>query len=603
MVPARLPASKIHVFSGKLGIACFAPDTIVGHNSGGSNMNSTMSFLRRRLSLFLLLFLAGLSVPGPSLRAQKKEIQKEEKQDYYTKWLNEDVLYIITPDEKAVFKKLKTPAEKDHFIEQFWKRRDPDPGTPENEYKEEYYRRIAYANDHFYSGIPGWRTDRGMIYIKFGPPQGIERHPEGGPYSRKGKEGGGFTSTYPFEVWFYDHIDGAGDGIELEFVDPSKTGEYHLTLNPDEKDALLHVPGAGLTDAEAFGSMSRLDRLRLQGLGDPDSGGRLSIDRTFQSLSIRDFPFQRLERLYKLGKAPEIKFKDLEKVVTVRISYDQLPFKMRLDHLQISEDAALVPMTLYFKNADLDYKSISAQTSRATVDVYGRVERIMGQLEYAFEDTIRHDVKGAAKSLPARGISMYQKRLPLHPGRYKLSLVVRDENSGRMSTKEQLLVVPKHAPQVLASSSVILTRKAEPVSSLQNLGDPFVLGKYKVRPTQSDTFTPADHFVQAYFEVYNLKIDESTLKPSARIELSLLYWGTHGKRGEGRVVFPYTAINQEFDYSGDRLIIHKTLPFQGLIPGLYTVRFRVTDLISRNVIDNSVDFSLASPSKDMSVTP
>ena len=186
----------------------------------------------------------------------------------YKKWLSEEVPYIITDPERAAFKKLTTDDERESFIESFWERRNPNPGSPENEYKEEYYRRIAYANEHYASGIPGWKTDRGRIYIMYGPADEVDSHPSGGSYERPESEGGGETSTYPFEQWRYRYIDGVGTNIILEFVDTTMTGEYHLTMDPGEKDALLHVPGAGLT----IGGTDGHDRLIIKNGSFPTHG-------------------------------------------------------------------------------------------------------------------------------------------------------------------------------------------------------------------------------------------------------------------------------------------------------------------------------------------
>src|SRR5688572_2957073 len=186
---------------------------------------------------------------------------KPELKEAYKKWRNTDVAYIITKEEKRAFNALKTDEERENFIENFWRRRDPNPDTEENEYREEYYERIAYANENFASGIPGWKTDRGKIYIAWGKPDGIESHPSGGSYQRPSYEGGGSTTTYPFEVWWYRHLDGVGDGLEIEFVDPTGSGEYRLARDAHEKDALRNVPGAGLTTAEQLGMSTKADRI------------------------------------------------------------------------------------------------------------------------------------------------------------------------------------------------------------------------------------------------------------------------------------------------------------------------------------------------------
>src|SRR5271170_7213850 len=189
----------------------------------------------------------------PKQIKKKEAALKKELETPWKKWLNEDVTYIITDEERKAFKQLNTDEEREQFVEQFWLRRDPTPDTVENEFKEEHYRRIAYANEHYASGIPGWKADRGRIYITFGPPDEIDSHPSGGTYERPTAEGGGETTTFPFEDWRYRYIEGIGNDINIEFVDTTMTGEYHMTMDPSEKDALTYVPGAGLTLAEQLG--------------------------------------------------------------------------------------------------------------------------------------------------------------------------------------------------------------------------------------------------------------------------------------------------------------------------------------------------------------
>jgi GWxTD domain-containing protein len=143
----------------------------------------------------------------------------------YERWLQEDVAYIINNEEREAFKGLETDAEREKFIEQFWKRRDPTPDTVENEAKEEHYRRIAYANQHFESFVPGWKTDRGRVYIVYGPPDELESHPKGGTLE-------GHDVPYPFEQWLYRHIDGVGDNVIIDFIDPEWKNEFRMTADP-----------------------------------------------------------------------------------------------------------------------------------------------------------------------------------------------------------------------------------------------------------------------------------------------------------------------------------------------------------------------------------
>ena len=180
----------------------------------------------------------------------------------YKTWLNQDVAYIITDEERKAFKSLSNDEERDAFIEQFWQRRNPDPDSPENEFREEHYRRIAYANEHFAAGKPGWKTDRGHIYICLGQPDSIDSHPSGGCYERPLDEGGGETSTFPFEIWHYRYLEGIGENVDLEFVDTCQCGDYHFTIDRGEKDALQQVPGAGLTQYEQMGQAKKADRFK-----------------------------------------------------------------------------------------------------------------------------------------------------------------------------------------------------------------------------------------------------------------------------------------------------------------------------------------------------
>ena len=251
----------------------------------------------------------------PLSKDEVKKQQKALKQELgkvYKKWLDEDVRWIITDEERSAFNQLSNDEERDQFIEQFWLRRDPTPDTVENEYKDEYYRRIAYANERFSSGIPGWKTDRGRIYIMYGPADEVESHPTGGAYERPIEEGGGETQTYPWEKWRYRYLEGIGQQVEIEFVDQCGCNSYIMTMDRGAKDALAQVPGAGMTMYESMGMAQRGDRFSngLETIG-PGPFGREEIENK---------QFDRLELYAKLQKPPEIKFKDLEEVVTHKLS-------------------------------------------------------------------------------------------------------------------------------------------------------------------------------------------------------------------------------------------------------------------------------------------
>src|SRR5579871_4075109 len=275
-------------------------------------------------------------------RRKQEEKLRKELETPYKKWLNEDVTYIITDEERQAWKRLSTDDERQQFIEQFWLRRDPTPDTEENEFKEEHYRRIAYANERFASGIPGWKTDRGRIYIMYGPPDEIEDHSSGGSYQRPIEEGGGETSTYPFQQWRYRYIEGIGNDVNIEFVDPTMTGEYRMTMDPTEKDALLYVPGAGLTMYEQMGLTNKTARFQRT------DGTHLGVGNMPLPASMDEF--ERLERFAKLQKPPAVKFKDLEAAVSSRVTFNILPLKVQADFIKVTNSTVLTNITIQFEN-------------------------------------------------------------------------------------------------------------------------------------------------------------------------------------------------------------------------------------------------------------
>src|ERR1700681_3627602 len=393
-----------------------------------------------RSAIFSLLFLAiavpllpaqeardpnAAPTPQKPTKEQKRKIKKtlKELDTPYKQWLSEDVIYIISPEERQAFLQLETNEEREQFIEQFWLRRSSNPDLPDNDFKEEHYRRIAYANEHFASGIPGWKADRGRMYIMWGPAGEVESHPSGGTYDRPMEEGGGSTTTYPWETWRYRYMEGIGENVIWEFVDPSGSGEYRLTMDPSEKDALLHVPGAGLSLLEQMGMASKTDRFtRSDGTNLPKTlGGTPS--------SMNEF--NRLEQYSKAFKPPEVKFKDLEAIVTARIVRDQMHFTWRTDYLKVTNDTVLVPVTVQVPNNQLSFDSKEGVHS-ATLNVFGRVSTLTGRVVQTFEDPVSRDFPDSLFQQSLKLQSIYQKAVPLRPGLYRLDIVIKDVHSGNV---------------------------------------------------------------------------------------------------------------------------------------------------------------------------
>src|SRR6267378_4927519 len=375
---------------------------------------------------------------------------KPELKKAYKDWLEKDVTYVITDEERKAFKKLATDDERERFIEEFWRRRDPDPDTDENEFKEEYYERIAYANEHFASGIPGWKTDRGRIWIMYGKPDERETHPMGGNYDRPSYEGGGSTTTYPFETWFYRYLAGVGSGVEIEFVDPTGSGEYRIARNPSEKDALLMVPGGGLTLSEQLGLSDKADR--ISGMGQTGSN---NYQRE------QDSPFSRLQTLTDLMRPPQVKFTDLQSAVnTGVIEENPLNFDVRIDFFRQSDERVITAFTIQTENRDLVFQE-SGGLKQARINIFGRITSVAGRRAGTFEDPVITYATSEELVEAKDRKSAYQKAVALTPGTYKVDVIVRDVASGATGVRHIGFTVPKYDPQKLSTSTLVLAAKLE----------------------------------------------------------------------------------------------------------------------------------------------
>ncbi len=513
---------------------------------------------------------------------QKKKNSKALKQELsatYKKWLKEDVAYIITPEEVAAFKQLSNDEERDQFIENFWLRRDPTPDTPENEFKEEHYRRIAYANEHFGAGMPGWKTDRGRMYIIWGAPDQIEDHPTGGTYDRPQEEGGGTTSTYPWMVWRYRYLEGVGQEINIEFVDQCSCGDYKISTSPNDKDALLHTPG-GETMYEQMGLGSKAQRM------DPYAANASPVQGLENSKE-----FDKMEMLAKVQAPPPVKFKDLEEVVSHKINVNLMPFEVRTDFVKVTGDTVLVPVTLQVKNKDITFVSKDG-IQRGTVNIFGRVTGITGRVAQTFEDTVQVDVPQELLEKTMEHSSLYWKAVPLRPGRYRIDVVVKDVNGDRVGTWSHSVLVPEYNEDKLASSSLILADRMEKVAT-KNVGSgSFVLGETKLAYPHLDGADgkPAsfkrDQRMSLWMQVYNLQQDDKTKKPSANIEYEIV------NLANNQPVIHASESTAQMGNVGDQITLEKTVTLSSLQPGLYRLTVKVDDNVSKQQITPSVRFAV-----------
>ena len=515
--------------------------------------------------------------------AQQKALRQEEKGAYKT-WLDEDVRWIITDEEEKAFKSLSNDEERDNFIEQFWLRRNPNPDSPDNEYREEHYQRIAYANEHFAAGKPGWKTDRGHMYIAYGKPDSIDSHPSGGSYQRPMDEGGGETSTFPFETWHYRYLEGIGDNIDIEFVDTCMCGDYHMTLDRSEKDALLHTPNAGLTQYEEMGQAKKADRFAGGGLERLGNGPMASMQQSKQ--------FDRVSLFAKLQAAPPIKFKDLEMYMSSKkvLTGPIFPFEVRTDYVKVTNDTVLVPITLQIRNRDITFSNKDG-VARGTVNILGRVTTLTGRISQTFEETVQVDTVSEQLEKTKDNLSVYWKALPLRPGRYRVDVVIKDMNNvDHIGVWARGIEVPKYDDDRLAASSLILADRMERVPSKQIGAGNFVIGNTYIRPRVSSAPASPVTFhrnqsLNFWMQVYNLGIDDKSKQNGATIEYQIQDTATH------KTILDSSEVSNKLEHpSSDQVTLEKTLPLGGVQPGNYTVTIKINDGVTKQQIAESAPF-------------
>lgn len=492
-------------------------------------------FLQICLVMVFSTVTTGLLGQGPA-HATKKPPQKISHIDPTPNyWLEEDVRWIITPEERAAFKTLKSDEEREQFIEQFWLRRDPTPDTIANEAEDDHYRRTVYANEQFASAVPGWKTDRGRIYIKYGPPDQIDSHRSGGSYQRPMDEGGGSTTTFPYETWHYRYIEGVGQEVAIEFVDTCMCGDYHMTIDPSQRDALLYVP----------------QHERPQ----PKSTEKAVV----QAYIIAQRP-------------PAVQFKELQEILNVKMQYNDLPYTVHTDFVKITQYTDWVRLTIEVKNDSLAWVS-KLGTSKIDLAVMGQVTNMTGRIVSIFEDPISTSVP--EDSLPSKktGSQLYWKALALPPGRYRVDIVLKDRNSGAIGTYSMGLYVPSYLNPAIATSSLIL---ADEMAAPKSVFDNFVIGSTRVRPKVEPSKAQPPIFsregnLNLWMQVYGLSVDEKNRKPNAVVEYELV------NSANNKVEMRQIEASDQLPALGQQVTLKKTFSLAALQPGNYQLNVKLSD--------------------------
>lgn len=501
--------------------------------------------MRKKLGLFILI--VGLLLPA-GLNAKENSIK--DLPEKYKKWLEEEVVYIITSREKEVFLQLETDRERDLLIEAFWKQRDPTPGTPRNEFKEEHYRRINYANHWFGKGTtkPGWKTDRGKIYIILGKPVSRESY-------------GTLAQVVPTEVWFYqrDPSSGLPSNFYVVFFQEEGLGDYIL-YSPVRHGPKKLLEGYIGDPKRAYYILRKLDRelakisYSLLPEETPEINPRPSITSEMLLSKIvlspqKQIKDQYAEKLLKYKEFVEVDYSAnyIDNDSIVKIIADKAGF--------FSVHYAIEPERLSIYSYE-DRYSIN-------LEVFGKISDLQGKTIYQFQKTV--PLEFTADQLPELKTKRFsfQDVFPLIPGNYRFDLLIKNTVSKEFTSIEKNITIPQSTTS-LQMSSLILSHKVRKYASKKHTNRAFQFRNLQLYPPAQKNFTTKDNLF-VYFQTYGLTEE---LKKNGIIEFSIF------KFREVEKVQTLTKKIKEYEDKTDFL---QKFSLDNYRPGMYTIKVSVLD--------------------------
>jgi GWxTD domain-containing protein len=515
------------------------------------------------LGLLTPALLGGRQQAADSAKLTARERRDRERKLFgqlspaYQAWLSQDVVYNITREERSVFLKLANDAEREQFIEEFWVQRNPDRDSLENVFEEEHYRRILFANEHFGTFVPGWKTDRGRICILWGPPDEIEARPAGGKCPGGPEPDGTASTKLPWDTWLYRYLEGFGADVKLDFVywkDAEKDlpmGDYVLTTDPCEAAVSRMSPGPAIFTLEKAQDSS-----------------------TSQSGTAEKTP--RLELVVKAQRAPTVKFKDLEAVTSSRIVRKQIDVRHQIDSLRATDFAAVVSFTI-----EIPEKQISLQASDGTrigqAEVFGRVlDEANNRIVEMFEATVSRERLDSAGTPAPDSWASYQTFRTLRAGVYRLELAVKDVVSGNCGTATTEFAIPQYNGGELAASSLILGDRTESEFAMKS-------GMPEVRPRPSGEVASGGK-LDVFLQAYELSVDEKSNGNNASIVYTV--------RTDGRDVWREVSTSEELGQRGEEVTIERSLPVASMEAGKYRLQIEINDHVKGRIVSREADFTV-----------
>ncbi|MCI4444430.1 MAG: GWxTD domain-containing protein [Candidatus Aminicenantes bacterium] len=528
--------------------------------------------MKRKWNLFFIILICALLIYPAFSSAQTKVKPKTQKElikalpEKYRKWLEEEVVYIISPKEKEVFLSLENDRQRDMFIEAFWKQRDPTPDTPENEFKEEHYRRIKYANEHFGkdSPGPGWRTDMGRIYIILGEPQYTEKYEN-------------LYDLYPTVIWFYQGMAeyGLPNAFSVVFYKPNGNGEYQLysPIKDGPQKLMPHYSGDMTDYAQAYQALTEVER--------NVANVSLSLIEGEPLVELRPTIASDILLYQRIPNAPIYKVKDTyadkllhyKDIIEVEYSANYIDSDALASVYRSQDGIYYVHYLIEPKKLSLEKNGENYQTS---LEINGIVTDLDNQQVYQFNRRIPLNLTEDQVAKIKDRLMSFQDVFPLVPGKYKLSILLKNFVSKEFTSFETNLNIPEEGLQI---SPLLLANRLTRSTQYRGLNKAFLLGDWQFVPSPRNDFA-VDDTLYVFFQLWGLTPE---LKQKGILNYDLV-------RENGEKVKSFSK--KIADYS-DQNVFYETIPLQGLTPANYLMTVSLVDENGNEILSQKENFFIS----------
>lgn len=472
-------------------------------------------------------------------------------------WSREDAWYIITPEERSAYKMLRNDEERDNFIEVFWRRRDPTPDTIANEFKDEHYRRIVYANQLFSGHVVGWKTDRGRLYIMFGPPDSIDFSTLGAFSLREP------YSSVPVEVWHYNYLEGIGLNVVFGFADKCGCDDPHLQLGGPDPEPLK----------QQFADLAVNNPLT-------------DLSKTAAKEQNANTHQQGIYEVVGPIKSPEVRFKNLEEVVTSKIRSNLLPFQAMTRAVRATEFSDWIDLTLQFQKKNLALKQLDGKLS-TNLHLFARFITVTGRVAATVEEQI-NDVADTDEAQSATdGLLQFSRGVPLPGGRYRLDVAVEDVGADKIGTWSAGIVVPNFYADQFGISPLILADQIDtpkvhvyPISGELYIADTRIHPIVPASPGMSAVFHQGQP-LGLFFQVYNLSQEKNPQKSDRFIGYKMVDADT------GKTVVDLKEPTDKLGEGGEQITVRKFLSTASIPKGEYSLCVTVGDRVSQRTASST----------------